>query len=71
MIVLAVVGGIILALLAVAGWYDYRARARGTRFRLTGREAYQNRVDAQMRADPILGGSPQDWTPPGKREPRP
>ena len=71
MIVLAVVGGIILALLAVAGWCDYRARARGTRFRLTGREAYQNLVDAQMRADPILGGSPQDWTPPTKRDPKP
>jgi hypothetical protein len=68
---LAVVGGIILALLAVAGWCDYRARARGTRFRLTGREAYLNRVDAQMRSDPILGGSPKDWAPPEKRDPRP
>jgi hypothetical protein len=71
MIVLAVLGGIILALLAVAGWCDYRAGARGTRFRLTGKEAYRNRVDAQMRADPILGGSPEDWAVPEKREPRP
>jgi hypothetical protein len=70
-IVLAVFGGIILVLLAVAGWCDYRARARGTRFRLTGKDAYQNRVDAQMRADPMLGGSPQDWAAPRKRDPKP
>src|SRR5262249_49930430 len=57
-IVLAVFGGIILVLLAVAGWCDYRARARGTRFRLTGKDAYQNR-----------GGRPDARRPDAWRQP--
>jgi hypothetical protein len=70
MIVMAVIGGIIGAILAVAGWMDYRARRRGTRIRLTGKEAYQNRVDADLRANPMLRPGSEDLGHPRKRDPR-
>ena len=62
-----VVGVAIAVVLALAGLYDYRARRRGRRFKLTAKEAYQNRIDAAMRADPFFRGGPQ--MPQRKRDP--
>jgi hypothetical protein len=63
----AVVGVVIAVVLALAGLYDYRLRRRGGRFKLTDKEAYQNRVDAAMRADPSFPGGLQ--VPQRKRDP--
>jgi hypothetical protein len=63
----AVIGVIIAIVLALAALYDYRLRRQGRRFKLTAREAYQNRVDAAMRADPFFRGSPR--VPQRKRDP--
>lgn len=68
MIVMAVIGGLIVVALAVAGWYDYRARRRGRRFRLTANEALQNRIDSEVRANPFLNGGPQSWVPQRERD---
>jgi hypothetical protein len=65
---MAVIGGVIVLALAVAGLYDYRARRQGKRFRLTTKEAFQNRVDAEIRANPMFTGG-QDWTNPAKHDP--
>jgi hypothetical protein len=62
-----VAGVVIVIVVALAGLHDYRLRRRGGRFKLTGKEAYQNRVDAAMRADPLFPGGPQ--LPPRKRDP--
>ena len=67
MIVMAVAGGIIVVGLAVAGWRAHRARRRGRHFRLTTNEAFQNRVDAETRANPIFTGG-QDWVPDSRRQ---
>jgi hypothetical protein len=65
----AVIGVIIAIALALAALHDYRLRRQGRRFKLTAREAYQNRVDAAMRADPFFPGGPQ--VPQRKRDPKP
>jgi len=64
----AVIGVIIAIALALAAFYDYRLRRQGRRFKLTAGEAYQNRVDAAMRADPFFPGGSQ--VPQRKRDPR-
>jgi hypothetical protein len=67
MIALAVIGGVIVAVLVVAGFYDRRQRRRGRRqFKLTFNKAVQNRVDAEVRANPFFRGG-QGWMPPRKR----
>ena len=60
MIIIAVICGLIVAVLAMVGWYDYRARRRGRRFKLTNNEALQNRVDADVRANVSFPGG-QNW----------
>ena len=67
MIVMAVIGGVIVVGLAVAAWRDYRARLRGRHFRLTTNEAFQNRLDAETRANPSFTGG-QDWVPERKSD---
>ncbi len=61
MIVLAVLGGIIAATIAVAALYDYRARKRGWRVSASTEEAFQSRLDVDVTHNPILQGGKQDW----------
>ena len=61
MIAIAVIGAVVVAGLALAGWRDYRARRRGRRFGLTSSEALNNRIDADVRGN-VSFPAGQDWT---------
>jgi hypothetical protein len=51
MIVMAIIGGVIVAGFAWAGWYDYRRRKRGTRTSVAENFNRQREIDRQSIAD--------------------
>ena len=57
MIFLAVVGGVIIIALGLAGWYDHRAKRRGWRVGPSSEEAFQHRMDVESMNNPIVQGA--------------
>lgn len=51
MIIMAVIGGVIVVVLAWAGLHDYRQRRRGTRLSVTGAFSRQREIDRQKISD--------------------
>jgi len=68
MIILVIFGGSVVATLAVAAVYDYRARRRGWRVSASTEEAFHNRMDVKAIGDPFLQGGRQDWMTYRKRD---
>jgi hypothetical protein len=71
MIVLAIVGGVIVAAIAVAMVYDHRARRRGWRVGPSTEEAFQNRLDVEATDSAFLRGGKQDWMTYRQRDRKP
>jgi len=61
MIFLAVVGGVIVIALGLAGWYDHRAKRRGWHVGPSGKEAFQHRLDVETMNNPMVQGGKEDW----------
>ncbi len=59
MIILAFLGGVLVITVVAAGVYDYRARRRGWRTRVSAEEALQNRLDVEATDNPRLRGDLQ------------
>ncbi len=60
MIFLAVVGGVIIVALGLAGWYDHRAKRRGWRVGPSSEEAFQHRMDVESMNNPMVQGGKED-----------
>jgi hypothetical protein len=58
MIVMTVIGGVIVAGLAWAGWDDYRRRRRGARHSVTEAFKRQAETDRQRLSETAPGGDP-------------
>jgi hypothetical protein len=58
-----VVVGVIVAGIALAALYDYRARRRGWSVSASTEEAFHNRLDVKSlsRSGPMLHGGKQGW----------
>ena len=69
MIALAVIGGVVVVIIALAAVSGYRNRRRGRISRPFGKAAFQNRMDVETRANPYFVGG-QDWTPHREQDPR-
>jgi hypothetical protein len=61
MIFLAVVGGVIIIAVGLAGWYDHRAKRRGWRVGPSTGEAFQHRMDVESMNNPMVQGGKEDW----------
>jgi hypothetical protein len=61
MTLLIVAGGVIAVVLALALWYDHRAKRRGARVQVSPNEALQSRVDVESIKNPYVQGGKQDW----------
>ena len=70
MIVLIVIGAVIVVAFVLAGLYDHTAKKRGWRVGVSGKEAFQNRMDIEsMDHNPItLGGEQKSWMTWRKRD---
>jgi hypothetical protein len=63
MLFILVVAGVFVVAIALALWYDHRAKRRGWRVGASTEEALHNRVDVKAleRGGPSLQGGKQDW----------
>ena len=61
MIVLAIIGGVIIISLGLAGWYDHRAKRRGWRVGASTGEALNHRMDVESMSNPDMQVGNQDW----------
>ena len=61
MIVLKVIGGVIIVAVALAAWYDHRARRHRWRTGVSAKEALQNRMDVEAIESPLSQGETKDW----------
>ncbi|HWG11782.1 MAG TPA: hypothetical protein VG268_00775 [Streptosporangiaceae bacterium] len=58
---LEVIGGVIVAAVGLAAWYDRRAKRRGWHAGVSSREALQNRMDVEAIDSPLGQGKTRDW----------
>jgi hypothetical protein len=70
MIVLEVIVGVFIVAVALAAWYDHRARRRGWRTGVSSTEALQNRMDVEAIDSPLGQGETKDWMTWRHRDPK-